>query len=190
MKSLNGNLYPRDGYFFIDSDGARISGDTWAGVVRRVEGYRRRQGRPVGDVNAEVTAQACQRNPVICTEDSAAYQHELRKSSLKSRVLGWFSAFIAHMQQHPPTFSSETDARNRANVCAGCPLNTALPDGCSSCKAALNEMRKSVIGARFQDQRIHACNGTSEDLNTAVWIEQDRVENGALPGHCWRKRTV
>jgi len=190
MKSINPNLYPHDGRFFIDSDGARISGDTWAGVIRRVEGYRRRQGRPVGDVAAEVTAQACQRNPVICTEDNAAYKQELRKSSLKSRVLAWFSAFIHQVQSSPPTFSSENDARNRANVCAGCPLNTALPDGCSSCKAALNEMRKSVIGGRFQDQRIHACNALSEDLNTVVWIEQTTVENPALPGHCWRKRTV
>lgn len=190
MMQINRNLYPRDGYFFLDSDGVRISGDSWAGVIRRVEGYRQRQGRAVGNVEAEVMAQACARNPGICVEENAAYKVEVNRASLKTRILMWFMQLVKRKASNELVFVSDQDARNRAYVCSRCQFNKPLPDGCASCRQAVKESRKNIIGGRFEDARMNACEILAEDLNTSAWLDQQAVDNGALPQHCWRKRTL
>lgn len=190
MVSINNNIYPKEGFFFKERDGASIRGDTWEGVIVRVTNYRRRAGYPEGNVREEVMTQACQRNPGLCIEEDGAYRAALNKATLKTRVLKWFLDTFSRHQREPFTFSYETDANNRAQVCATCPKNQQMPGGCASCKAAVEESRKNIIGGRFVDARLHACDVLGEDLNTARWIEQIVVENGDLPGFCWRKKTL
>lgn len=187
MKAVNPNLFPRDGYFFKDADGLSIRGDSWAGVIKRVQNYRRRAGHPPGNPEAEVMAQACSRNPGLCTEESTAYRIKLNEATLKGRVLGWLSRIIALPDKK---FVFEHDARNRTGICATCSFNQGLPKGCSSCRAAVNESRKTIIGGRPQDARVEACAILGEDLNAASWIEQIADGNPDLPFHCWRKRTL
>jgi hypothetical protein len=189
MIQINRNLFPRDGYFFKDADGISIRADSWPGVIKRVENYRKRNGREVGDVEREVMAQACQRNPGLCTDENAAYKVEVSRASLKSRLLMWLAKRQQTLASNPPTFVSEAEFKTRASTCAGCPLNQSLPEGCSSCRAAVNESRKAIIGGRFQDGRLNACSVLAEDLNSAAWTDEVRQENPELPGHCWRKIT-
>lgn len=187
MKVVNPNLYPKDGFFFTDSDGLTIRGDTWPGVIKRVQNYRRRAGHPPGNAEAEVMAQACSRNPGLCTEESAAYRIKLNEATLKVRVLGWISRILALPEKR---FVFEQDAKNRTSVCATCQFNQSLPKGCSSCRAAIEESRKNIIGGRPQDARVESCAILGEDLNAAAWIEQVADGNPELPPHCWRKRTL
>lgn len=185
MKSVNPNVYPKGGYFFKESDGARIFADTWAGVVKRVILYRRRAGLAAGKPEEEVPAQACQRNPVLCQENDNTFL--TKRASLKSRILTYLNGIRLDKNR---TFVEDQTARNRATICASCPRNKPIPDGCASCKAAVKQLRESIIERRFQDGRLNACEILGEDLPTSVHLESQTVEEGELPGHCWRRRSL
>lgn len=187
MQTINSNVYPKGGYVFTDSDGTRHPGDSWPGVIARVRKYRERAGLPVWNVAAEVVAQACRNNPGLCREENAAYREQLNKSTLKTKVLKWLTAFRELTRAQPPVFVPDAERIQRAGVCAVCPLNQELPTGCSSCVKALMELRKPIIGGRPLDGRLHACAALGEDLPTSIYLDQLRTNNGALPGNCWRK---
>jgi len=190
MKSLNPNIFPKGGYFFRDSDGAKIFADSWPGVIRRVEAYRKRAGYPPGNPTDEVIAQVCARDGTVCVETTEAYASQLRKTSLKGRVLQYLNRLRQNKTKEPPAFVDESEARRRAAVCAKCPKNTALPGGCASCKAAVTEMRKDLLGPKFIDGRLEACIILGEDLPVSSHLDQQTVIPEELPGDCWRKRVL
>jgi hypothetical protein len=186
-KRINVNLYPREGYFFKDSDGVIIRGDNWLNVMAKVQAYRKRAGYEIGDVESEVAQQACARNPSHCAVINDATERQTLISSLKTRVLRYMS-FLRGLGPRIPWVDSAAAAR-RASICASCPHNTALPEGCSSCRAALKEMRNEIMGrGRTQDARLNGCAVLGEDLQTSVHVDHDVVDSDALPAHCWRKR--
>lgn len=187
MNTLNPNVFPKGGYYYLESDGARIVGQTWSGVVSRVANYRRRAGIPLGNPEQDVVNQACARNPEICRQDNGARIEQTKRASLKTRVLQWLQ--LAKDHHESPSVPVET-AQARANVCAGCSLNTEVGGGCSSCKQALGEARKEILGRVHQDSRLHGCSETGEDNRVAVWLERPTIDNPSLPAHCWRKRSL
>jgi hypothetical protein len=182
---LNKNIYPPGGHMFIDTDGAKIFGDDWPGVFERVKQYRQRQGRPVGEVVVEVTTQACARAPSICHEMGATERRARVIASLKSRVLRWFRDLV-----HDGQFVTTETWKARADTCAKCPKNQPLPGGCSTCRAAVAELRKKVLDRRPNDGRLNACEVLGEDLPTAAHLERPAVDNPALPAECWRKKVI
>lgn len=182
------NLYPREGYYYKNADGARIVGTSWPNVMAKVAAYRKRAGIPVGDVEAEVSAQACARNPSHCADLNEATIHHTKVASLKGRVLQYLSFIRGRVPGNRVPWASEHDARNRANCCAQCPHNMALPEGCSSCRAAVRAMQKEILGGRRIDARLNGCAILGESLPVSTYVEHDVVDNGELPGHCWRKR--
>lgn len=187
--TLNTNVYPKTGYMFQDKDGVKIFGATWVGVFARVIAYRQRKGQEVGDVPGEVIAQACAREPIICNHGS---REPLQKQSvpLKTRVLAWLNGLRANKEKNPPQIVSWELARERTEICAKCPLNQSLQDGCASCRAALRELRNDLVGNRFKDGRLNECGVLGEDLPVSVYLEQQTVERGDLPAHCWRRRSL
>lgn len=192
MIRINSNLFPKSGFIFKEADGTTIAGNTWAGVVARLRSYRKRNNLPPGDPENEVRTQACDRDPVLCNNDDGSHAAAVKIATLKGRILQWFSRIKKEALRTPFVFASGTDAANRANVCAGCPHRKPLPEGCSSCKAAVTELRVSVIGDRAPDKRLiqHGCNVLGTDLSTQAWLEEITVDHPELPGHCWRKRTI
>lgn len=187
MNTLNPNIYPKGGHFFKESDGTKIVGQTWTGVISRVANYRKRAGLPIGNPSQEVIDQVCARDPGLCRNDNGARADQIKRASLKSRVLQWLA--LAKANNESPCVPDEV-ARNRANVCAACYLNTEVGKGCGSCKQAVGEARKEILGRVHQDSRLHGCAETGEDNAVAVWLERPTIDNGALPPHCWRKRTL
>lgn len=182
--SINQNIYPNGGYYFKDADGTRHFGDSWAGVIKRVAWYRQRKGVPLGDPAAEVIAQACQRNPSLCTQgrDNVA---AAKKQPLKSRVLTWMNNLRGNKDIR---FVEDEVRKERSRICASCANNMPLAGGCASCKAALKALRDEVLGRRPFDARLNGCQILGEDLPTSVQIDSQTVEDSELPGHCWRKR--
>lgn len=183
---INSNLYPKSGYRFKQPDGTIIVGPDWNTVIAKVIAYRKRNNLPFGDPDAEVNAQACQNNPSLCREDSQVTREQRKIVSLKGRVLNWFSNIRAGRIE----IGDEENMRKRANICALCPKNISLPDGCAACRGAVKEVRKSVIGSRPVDERIayHGCIVLGFEPATAAWIDSPTVENSELPPYCWRKR--
>lgn len=188
MRTLNPNLYPRDGYFFIESDGTRIGADSWGGVEKRVVAYRRRAGLPPGNPAQEVADQACKRNPVLCQDVDETTLKARRIASIKTRLLKWLAGIRARKAREGRLDFVDADmAKRRADYCAGCPHNTPLPTGCGSCTQALKEIRNELLGRRRQDSRIQGCNMLGEDTVVSAHLDEIRVNNPELPGHCWRK---
>jgi hypothetical protein len=194
MFRVNVNVYPSGsgGYVFRDSDGTVFRGKSWGGVARKVAQYRLNSGRVVGDVVTEVASQACARNPGICKEANQVVPAP-RPSTLKGRVLTWLTTFVRIREARPLGFVDDATARTRANICAVCPRGKQLPGGCATCKQAIRELRLKVVGNQritAMDQRLGACEELGVDLPTAVFLDEVRVTNEALPGNCWRKTGV
>lgn len=189
---INVNVFPSGsgGYVFTESDGTVIRGKSWSGVVRKVLAYRRQNNMPPGNAYDEVMVQACARNPVLCKQISKAPVAASKPASLKGRVLQWLSTLRGIAMRQSLSYVTEAEMRQRANTCAGCQNNKALPEGCSTCRHAIAELRKNIIGPERLnacDKRTMACDQLGCDLPTAAWLDEPRIRNDGLPGHCWRK---
>lgn len=187
MKRINFNLFPKDGYIFIDKDGTRIVGSNWKQVIVRLADYRKRNGMPLGDPEQEVHDQACERNPAFCSETTEQQKQMVRVASLKGRVLGWLSGLTAGREKIPLLYVDAAEAKRRADICAGCPLNVAVAEKCSSCKSALKAYRKNLLDGRAINARVNGCVILGEDLPVATNLDQIMSDNAELPDHCWRK---
>lgn len=188
---INPNLYPKSGYRFKDRDGTLIVGTSWVHVMKKVENYRKRAGLPPGNAEAEVMASACRDNPGYCSEVSEATIRQRAVVSLKGRVLQFLNIVRRQIEKGIPfPMVERNEAGKRADICAKCPANAGLPEGCASCRATLNANRKAIIGGRTIDSRLNGCLHTGEDLPTSIWLDQQTAELPAAPANCWRKRTL
>lgn len=188
MRTLNPNIYPHDGHWFKEVDGTRITGDSWGGVIVRLKKYRERAGRPPGNPTEDVVNQVCARNPGICLEESGAYHQELVKTNLKSRILQWLPGKVALAERNEIVFVNDDLRQARSDVCMRCPLHTHMPRTCGSCKQAVEELRKKIIGNRAVHPNLGECPVLGEHLPVSVWIEDQTVANPELTSECWRKR--
>jgi hypothetical protein len=187
MRKINVNLFPKGGYVFKENDGTIITSSNWKGVFARVTEYRRRNNFPSGNPEQEVMEQACKSNPGICTDETPQMLRDRRRVSLKGRWLAWLSEKIRLRAKEPLVFVDE-EAPARANICANCPENQAMQEGCSSCRSAVNEMRRTLIGGKAIDGRLHGCAVLSQDNAVAIYLDEQRVDEPDLPTQCWRKR--
>lgn len=192
MKKINPGLYPSGGYIFVERDGVKIVGGSWSGVAARLAAYRKRKGEAPGDTLREVMSQACERNPGYCSEESEATKQQIKIVSLKGRILKWFSELKSRNAREPIQFVDTHTALSRAGVCITCPFNRELQEGCSSCRIAVDALRRQTIGDRtpHDSLRMRGCEVLGIDMATAVHLDEVTVENNELPAHCWRKRTL
>lgn len=191
MRSLNTNIYPSGGHYFMESDGTEIRADSWPGVWERLKLYRERAGRPVGNPQEEVINQVCNRYPGICLENQSSSSRAFPTQELKAKVLTWMHVLRGQMRAGSMvSFIGIPTARVRATICAQCPHNKQLPADCGSCEAAQRELRAQILGGRFRDGRLFACELLGEDTVCSVHLDSQSVLNPALPGFCWRKRTI
>lgn len=189
MRKINVSIAPKTGYFFTEKDGTPVHGTgSWRSVIARVSSYRKRNGLPPGDPRAEVNAQACEREPNNCHEtQDPVTTAALRVASLKGWVLAWLSSIRA--QGESVLWGDGENAAARTAVCLSCPAHTAIGvGGCGSCKKALTEVRRDLLGPRHLDPRAAGCVVLGEDCGVNVWIDQPTVDNPELPPGCWRRR--
>lgn len=203
MKKLNLNMRPTGGFWFVDRDGTKIHGKNWTTLTQNVAKYRARNGQAPGDPATEVRAQVCARTPECSDPNSQAGptvppvivtpgkpQHA-DPHTMKSRVLQWLTAKRTEKQRrgavHPKVTPQE--AASRAKTCRNCPHNKEISSGCGSCQAALKEFRGEVLGdgSRDQDTALGGCGVIGSDLRVAVHLDEVRIDNPALPSHCFRK---
>lgn len=188
MQRINSNLYPKDGYFFRESDGSLHRGKNWREVIAKVTEYRKLKGLVPGKVLQEVMAQACQRNPKLCYEEPAADRPKI-PVSLKARVLRWLYEMVQHKTRGPINLVSAEAAKARADVCAVCANSQALGvNSCAACKQTVKAHREAIFQGKVQfDARLGGCKVLGTDLASFVCLDQERIDNEALPAHCWTK---
>jgi hypothetical protein len=186
MTRINVNVYPKEGYFFVEADGVHVRGDSWKDVIARVTDYRRRNRMPAGDPDAEIMAQACARNPSICSEKRAA---PIKRKTLKGRILEWLSAIKRVSAKEPLEFVDADTAKRRANVCVGCPQHVDFfgAPSCASCKATVKAMREELLKGRKPDPRLNGCAAIGIDCAVAAHLDEARIEAPEAPRTCWRK---
>lgn len=188
MQKINVNLFPKGGYTFKDKDGTtHVSVRSWRDVINRVESYRRLNKLPIGNPEQEVLEQACTRNPGHCHEDAAAAPvvSAVTRKTLKSAVLTWLAGL--RRIKDSLVFVSPQVAEKRAEVCANCPCNVPLKQGCAPCQTFIAEMRKSLLRDRKVDSRLNSCDKFSRDTGVMVHLDSVAEKNDDLPDPCWLK---
>lgn len=193
MKVKSG-LHPKDGYFYVEADGSRVTGTSQKDLIAKVTAYRQRNNFSMGNPQAEVNAAFCLRNPELCWKPGARTPSggvaEVKPGSLKGRVLSWLMELKRKVDSHdPPRFVSDEEARRRAAICVSCPQNTEVGGGCNTCKATLRGLRDVVLaGKKLADARPGGCMALGVDLPIATMLDEPAVDGHGLPGHCWRRR--
>lgn len=190
MKGINPNIYPKDGFWFKESDGARIFGDSWAGVVARVIAYRRRSKIPEGNARQDVITQACQRNPNLCIEDNGVTQAIRKRASLKSMILNWMIRLLERKTKSGLDYVDAGTQARRAEVCIKCVKNAPISSGCASCEATLKAQRENLLSGRPASKNIFACSELGEYIPVSSWLDEQALDNDALPEECWRRRSL
>lgn len=190
MRIINLNLFPAGGFFFRDADGSVHRAGSWRRVIAKVTEYRARNKMPPGKPEEEVFAQACVRQPAICGGNQTQAISVVKPATpFKAKVLQWCNSLRREQEKGPLVYVSDAESKRRAAICATCPFNTPTgANDCSSCKQSFVNYRDNLIGtARPRDKRLGGCKILNSDLVTAVHLDEVRIDNSALPGHCWRK---
>lgn len=190
---VNVNVIANGELYFIDTDGARLRGNSIWNLRARVTAYREGRGVPVGNVHEEIHAQLAARNPGLVrsgvTARPRASNVPKEGLSFKGRILTWLAGL--RQRKDSLAFASDTERNYRVNTCAGCPFNKPVSVGCASCNEVLAESRKEIIGRKAVDKRTNGCEALGEFLPVSTWINEPPADNSAiLPAHCWRKKSI
>jgi len=182
--TLNPNLFPPEGYRFVDADGVEHFGQSLEQLVKHLGEYRVRVGRPPGDPHREVMDYLCGRFPDLCVPDEA----ELQRRVVWTRVMGSISKWVHERSgEGPATISSQEEVNRRVAICDQCPLNVEWTSPCRPCGkltakllAGLTHPAKPVAALEGR-----ACLNAGDDLSVAVWLSEGLLLSG-VPAKCWR----
>jgi hypothetical protein len=187
---INVSLAPKDGYWFRDTDGTVLRGNSWSGLNARVVAYRKRNGLPQGNPAEEVTAQVCERTPSYCREnEDPVYMAAVKIASLKGRVLKWLAGVRHRHGLVGLPYVDEALMRARADVCSRCPSHATISGGCGSCKKLLKASREEVLEGRpIAD--VQGCVSLDLDCAVEAWINDPADGPDSLPGCCWKRKNA
>jgi hypothetical protein len=195
MKKFNKFLRAIGGKYFIDEDGFKHKADQWEHLVVRIASYRKRAGKPPGNPEQEILDQVCARQPEYCQEDKlpvpaqraiAAANESTRASS--RAITQWLASILRSRRIGGAQQVPREEARRRAAICAGCPMQKSFSSSCGSCKAMRKTAKQILFGGNTSvGEKLKGCRVLGEDTSTSVHISQDPSSNPALPANCWRK---
>jgi hypothetical protein len=191
-------LYPVGGRYFIDSDGVKHKAENFDILAVRVAAYRKRNNLPPGDPLNEIHAQVCARQPEGCAETNpqpvvtappqSASSMRLPVGDLTNRVTKWFAHLLGMKRRGEIGKVSIDEARRRAAICAGCPLQRDVSSACGACKASRRAASDAILeGSKRVNSKLKACQALGEDTGLAVHLNLGPTGNGSLPDHCWRR---
>lgn len=185
--NLKPGIHPPGGYNFVESDGTIHKGDSWAHLARVVAQYRALRKLPAGDPQREITEIVCQVDPKLCHQGPGQLGTG-DKDAYHTRVAGWLARLVQRTRSKVQRFVDGIVARERADVCRGCPFQEVHTKGCESCSRASEALRKQIVGDRVAAGRgLLGCALLSEDTVVSVHLEQDPAKDPRLPAHCWRR---
>ena len=189
----NLNLYPPEGYVFVDARAGTVTGGNWPEVINKLRAFRVGAGLPVGDVKAEVFAWFCQRHPDYC-RDGGVNSGETRKVAVKqsdfpSQVITWLAAAFTSIFRQKLGFVDTAEAKRRAEICAVCPKHVVWRTGCMGCNKNIHTLVDQALKGRKEPAvaaGLQGCAVFAEDVRLAVHLNQPPKSADGKPGHCWR----
>lgn len=186
--TFNPNLYPDGGYIFTDADGVKHRGDSWKDLFRLIREYRARNGKPDGNVEAEVNTQHCAKTPGLCHAPPGPPPAPLA-AGINHRVLNWLSHILTNRRQNgTPAHVSPAEAARRASICAVCPRQQALSSACEACLHSIRDARKVILAEQTPaNHGLSPCSALGEDCFVSVHLKLKPEKDPALPANCWRR---
>lgn len=192
----NPNVFPPDGYQFIDADGVKHVGTNWPTLATAVREYRIRNGKPVGNVVAEINEQVCDKYPQICREAKTVFVHkqppaaESVSTKLSSAVHRWFYLVLRAVGENPIGLVSAEEAQRRAEICMKCPRQASWTGNCGQCAGAAFRLAVSIRQGKDvkNADQLMGCSVLGEDTRTSAWLPRLKpATDENLPAKCWRK---
>lgn len=189
MNEINKNLYPPDGYVFREADGSHHRGGSWKDLQNRVKTYREINSIYIGDVWADIVIQVCARLPNFCRSNAPVVPPRRRESnSLNTRISAWVGQLLAAKRMGKVSFVPDDEARRRASICLGCPMQKPMARTCGACITLVDRSRRIVFGHKDPvHQGLLSCDALGEDSVLAVHLVQPPREPHLVPSFCWRK---
>lgn len=190
MRRINPNLYPPNGYRFVERDGTVFTGNSWGTVAKRVTRYRTDNKFDLGNVWEEMMNQICGEVPGYCGETSPNTQAgDPSGMSFNAKVNEWMAWALGRKRLHKVSTVEIEAAARRAAICALCPKQLALTSSCGACIVAIKSARVALQdGAEPQFQNLHPCGVLKEDCTSSVHMDLPPSNNPELPANCWRRQ--
>lgn len=191
---LNPQVYPTNGYYFIESDGVKVVGNSFADTVLKMRDYRIRSGRVAGDPIQELNDFTCSRYPTACREiEPGKRKNHLGNSvphPLVTRVNTWLNSLYRAFSKTPAQFVTKVEAERRAAICRDCPKQARWNSECGSCSDSARRLSFSLRKGQEVpgSDLLKGCDTLGEDTRTSIFLQGLKPEtNVELPEYCWRK---
>lgn len=172
---------PSRDYFFALPSGEVVRRPSRTALENLVRSELVKQGEPVPeDLRAEIEHYMCQYLPeTFCVGEG----DRVRKVYSSSQLREWSRKRAAKYERTTPGLADE-----RANVCAGCPMNDRTM--CSSC-TGLSAYARSLAGRpqfrEFGFLGVCACDAAVLGLEVCL-DDTPGLTGGEVPENCWRKQ--
>lgn len=189
MARWNTNLFPPNGFEFIDSDKIRHVGGSLEDLISKLAAYRTRRGLPPGSPITEVNAYLCNLYPSRCLNGTPPVSTSVVPQSIGSastRLTSWLRAVWLRVAQKSVEYVGEEESKRRAMICLVCPLHVGLPTECVACSETANTISFQLRAGRDRFSLVlRMCGRSCSDLRVDALLVQP-PDSGA-PEKCWKR---
>lgn len=188
--SWNPNIYPPSGWQFTDSVGILHKAPTLEKLVEVVSRYRASRGEAPGNPLRDIQDQLCAAYPRSCRESGSKKPRKpAKKLALAARVSKWLWMRWFDASQGRLKYVSDRESTRRAEICAKCPKNVALPKPCKSCGGSANPHREILLAGKWPSKlsKLMTCSVFGTDVAVDVILDLPLDAGRGEPGNCWKR---
>ena len=187
---VNKGMVPPGGWHFV-ADKVRLEANSYQELEDMLFRHRVRFGQRTDAVAQEINRYYCAQWPSYCQDLNAATA-PAAQVPMDKRVSRYASLLAAQMPAGGYPLVQQSEASDRAAICAKCPKNRAWRIGCRSCSGAtaqilvgMRKMRNTPLDTSLRGCEVFGC-----DLQTAVHLPDGAAfQNvGIQPDSCWAKK--
>ena len=182
-------MIPPGGWHYYQSD-TKITGYSYADLLKSVESYRAENHLTSGDITGDVNGYICSNWPQFCHGvDMVAITSidaQTATGDLMNDIQTWAKNILQSQEPHPLVLDAL--AEQRAQICRRCPSNVNWRGGCGACVASTERVCASVRQARDTASTpvLGGCALMRHDNRTAVFMDRNQIQRSTnIPAECW-----
>ena len=182
-------MIPPGGWHYYQSD-TKITGYSYADLLKSVESYRSENHLTSGDITGDVNGYICSNWPQFCHGvDMVAITSidaQTATGDLMNDIQTWAKNILQSQEPHPLVLDAL--AEQRAQICRRCPSNVNWRGGCGACVASTERVCVSVRQARDTASTpvLGGCALMRHDNRTAVFMDRNQIQRSTnIPAECW-----
>lgn len=194
MASINSNIYPCNGYFFVDSEGVRHVAGDFEGLFNKLVEYRVQRRLDTSPaalmiLKKQLTEFLCVNNPGLCGQGMPAEQPKISENaSLDGKVTGWLAFTFRKSGEGGLSYIRDEEVRARVEVCAKCPQQADLGKSCVTCSSVIDNISGILQrGKKLGQESLRACRALGTDTRVSVLLERRPMGYPFLPANCWTR---